>query len=184
MGPILSLFKKISPLKIKHNHRQKKAKVLEFIENKASKTDFIHWLLNNNQDIALSEKDDWATIKSKIIEQGKVSYNQLRTFSSTLEDGAILEETLKEVEKTTKEAEETARKLSDFNALKKFSIMIGGVLLFIGVLKLILAVGLAFGELNILLDLHKTDHTLLALNIYLVTIGVFEVFGGLFLVTL
>ncbi len=185
MSKILSSLAKFVPSqKNKQNHLYKKKKVLEFIETKAAKTDFIHWVLNNNGSIALSEKDDWDTIKSKITKDKEISYNQLRSYSSTLEDGAILEETLKKVEKTTQEAEETARKLSDLGGLKKFSIMIGGVLIFLGAAKLLLAIGLTFGSWQVPFDFKGIDHALSALNVYLMTTGGVEVLGGVLLVTL
>jgi hypothetical protein len=168
----------------RYNQRQKKAQILDLIENKAPKDNFVHWLLNNEFKVSVSEQDAWPTIKTEIVNSGGVPYQQLKTYFATLQDGAILEETLQEVRKTTEQAEATAKELSDLNSLKKFSIMIGGILTFLGLIKLGLISLLLFGNLDFLVSLQASDHLFLALNIYLAAVGSFEVMGGIFLVTL
>lgn len=162
--------------------RERKLKILDFIENNSSKSDFIHWLLNNTEGLAFSEEDSWPKIKREISENSDISYALLRGYAITLKKEKITEEALEEMIEETEEAEEVARKLTFLGRFKKFSIGIGGALLFLGVIKIIGAVILVL-ESSALFPAVSLNLKF-ALASLIGVAGIIEFLGGIFLIAM
>lgn len=159
--------------------KERKLKVLNFIENNSAKSDFIHWLLNNTKGLVFSEEDEWERIKQEVSESSDVSYSLLRSYAITLKEEKIAEEALEELMEETEEAEEVARRLTFLGRFKKLSIAIGGALLFLGIIKIIIAVLLIL-EPAILSPLVSQDLRL-GLTAVLGVAGIIDFLGGIFL---
>lgn len=186
IGKFVQKLKKITTPKEKKGNSQKsqkdkKLKVLEFIENNGTKSEFLHWIINNNGDIAFSEKDSWETIKGKLCQDKKVTYENLRAYSASLKKKDDIKDGLEEVVETTEKAEETVKKLNFINNFRKFSIAVGGTIFFLGLLRLIAVGSFVFGIWDPNFLQQDLMYTVLAL---LTVIGLIELFGGIFLITL
>jgi len=161
-------------IKVKEN----KEKILNFIENNSSKGDFIHWLINNTKGSVFSEEDSWESIKEKIIENPSISYSLLRSYAVNLKGEKIVEEAIEKLIKESQQTQEIFRKVSFLGGFKKFSILIGGGLIFLGILEIISAV---------VLILENTFFSFLSINLrlalvaFLVVAGIFNFLGGIFL---
>ncbi len=173
--------------KIKNSSKQKdrenKRKILDFIESNSKKSDFFHWLINNTKTVPFSEGADWEEIINALMEEDKFNYSFLRDYAITLRKGEITDEALNKVIEETEEAEEIAKKLTFLGRFKKFSIAIGGILFFIGVVKIALAISLLFFNVPILPP--PFEHELfLSLVAFIGAEGIIEFLGGIFLISM
>lgn len=162
--------------------RTKKTRILEFIENNSSKSDFLHYLLNNTKGMAFSEEDSWTKIKSQIEQSSDISYAMLRNYAINLKKGKITEEALSRVIQEAEEAEQAARRLTFLGRFKKFSIAIGGALLFLGITKIVAALFLVLGPPELIV--FPPSHFYYALTAFLGVTGITELLGGIFLVAM
>ena len=157
------------------NTTKERTKLLEYIENNASKSDFVVWL-NNQHGGAYSEVADWTKIKAAVMKDG-VPAPELRTYAASLSSDADIKKLLKDVEAQTSEAQLAADKLSLLSTLKKFAVATGGACLLSGVILVGFAVLLL---LNIVVmdDLNR---------IYLIgaglLVGFLQIVAGLLLVS-
>lgn len=159
--------------------KEKKLKALRFIENNSTKSNFIHWLINNTKGEVFCEEDDWEDIREKISESSSIPYSLLRSYAITLKEDKIAEEALEELMEETEEAEEVARRLTFLGRFKKLSIAIGGALLFLGIIKIIVSV-VWLMEPTMILPL-VNQNLKLAFIAFLVTAGIIDFLGGIFL---
>ncbi len=160
---------------------EKKKDLFDFIAHNSSKGDFVHWLLNNTEMVA-SQEDEWPDIKEKVLENKKVSFAQLRDYAIALTPGKEVEEALKTVKEKAEKAEETAEKLTFLGSLKKLSIAIGGVILFLGVIHLAATALIVFKPA--VFSLSSDSITILAIAIFAGLSGFVEILGGLFLMAM
>jgi hypothetical protein len=179
-----NIFKKLkkTPPEADLEQKQQKKKLLDFIENNTSKNEFIHWVLNNNGEIAFSEEDSWQIIKKEIFENVHISVADLRAYSVTLKDEQAREEALEKVVERTEEATDVAKELAALGHFKKISIAIGGALFLLGILRLTLIALILLGIISPELAISAT-----IINAGLFTfmlISLLEIFGGIFLVIL
>lgn len=119
------------------------AALLSFIENNASKENFIAWL-NTQEEQSYSDEDTWERIKAELTGSDEVSIASLRTYAKSLTSEQDVEHLLKDVKETTQEAERTAERLSYLTYFKKFSVAVGGASIASGLFFFILAIALAF----------------------------------------
>lgn len=169
----------MSPQTNKKSQAEKKEDTFDFIADNSSKDNFIHWLLNNTQ-TTVSKDDDWSRIKSEVLTDENVSYAKLRDYAITLKPEKETEATLETVKKETEEAEEIARKLTFLGKLKKFSIAVGGIILFLGIAHLATVVLMISSPEFFDLTSNPTINSTLA--VFLGLSGLTEILGGLLLI--
>ncbi len=150
-------------------------KLLEHIENNASKSDFVSWL-NNQHGGAYSDSSDWSAIKKSIL-GSKMSSGELHSYAASLSSEADIKKLLKDVETQTSEAQVVADKLSLLSTLKKFAVATGGACLLSGVLLLSAAAAFWLG----ILTFNEIE------SVYLIgvslLIGLLQLLAGILLVT-
>lgn len=164
----------------KKTNLEKKKDLLDIIEDASSKEDFIHWILNHT-DATITNTEEWIDIKKKLIEDKKVSVSILRDYSITLKNGDDVTDALESVQKETDKAKEVVERLSFTGHLAKFAIAIGGVVLFLGLSNIVIALLIFLKPefLNII-----NDSTLItSVAIFLGLGGIIQVIGGLLLMT-
>ena len=150
-------------------------KLLEHIENNASKNEFVIWL-NNQHGGAYSESADWSAIKGDVT-ASNVSTKELHAYAESLSSDTDIKKLLKDVEEQTSEAQVVADKLSLLSTLKKFAVATGGACLLSGILLLALAASFWFD----VLELQDIE------SMYLVGVslllGTLQIMAGLLLVS-
>ena len=158
----------------------KKKRILDFIENNSAKADFLHWILNNTEEFAFSEEDNWKDIKKGVLESRKLSYSLLRDYAVTLEDGKAMEEVLGQIIEETEDAEKTVHRLNFLSRFKKFSVAIGGVVLFLGLIKIVLSLLFIFSTPEFLINVSPSLRILG--TVFAGVSGLAECLGGIFLI--
>ncbi|GEM_PF-2217061 len=174
-------------MKNKNSSKQKilenKKRILDFIESNSKKSDFFHWLINNTKTVPFSENAGWEEIIQSIMEEKSISYSFLRDYAITLRKGEISDEALNRLIEETEEAEEVAKKLTFLGRFKKFSIAIGGILFFIGVLKIAATISLIFFNVPFL-NPFLAQEIFLAAVLFIGAEGIIEFLGGIFLISM
>lgn len=133
----------------RQRHKQnKRSHVLEFIQNKAAKSDFIKWL-NANYQQQFAEDTDWDTLVAKVRSNDAVHTSSLHNYASTLTDEEDVTKLLKDIEKETTKAEEVVSELYDAANVKKLQPIVGGACLLGGLILIIVTLGLATGFVEV-----------------------------------
>lgn len=171
-------FKSLLPSFFKKEEKtlEKKRRILQFIENNASKTEFINWL-NTQHNIVFSEKTSWKDIKDKLLEQGKIKTGDLELYAASLSGDEDLKNLLQNVEEETQKAKKVARKLSYLSTFKKFSISIGGIIILEGIVFLLFGLG----EVLQIIDLPIPGDLTIYLTGASFLFGVINIIGGILL---
>lgn len=155
--------------------RGDREKLLENIENNASKGDFVGWL-NNQHGGAYSDSADWSNIKKAVL-GSNVSASELQSYAASLSSDADVKKLLRDVEKQTSEAQVVADKLSLLSTLKKFAVATGGACLLSAIILIGIAAGIWFDTITIG-EIERYYLTAAAL-----LLGVLQFFAGILLVT-
>lgn len=150
-------------------------KLLEYIENSASKSDFVAWL-NNQHGGAYSESADWSKIK-EAVRISKVPAGELQSYAASLSSDADIRKLLKDVEEQTSQAQIVADKLSLLSTLKKFAVATGGACLLSGLLLLATAASLWLGVISF------ADVSTIYLIAVSLLVGLLQLMAGILLVT-
>ncbi len=161
---------------------EKKLKTLDFIEHNAKKEEFLHWIINNKEDIVFSSEESWEDLKQEIATDKRISPQELRNYAKTLRKEDITEEAIEEVVEVTKDAEEVAEKLNFIGRFKKFSIAIGGGLVILSLINLALTGVILFSPHEYV----QFSNVLISLGTaaYLLVTGIAELLGGILLIVL
>ncbi len=174
------LLRKVEKVEEEVKEKEKKEKILNFIENNSSKIDFIHYLLNNTKGSPFNEEDSWKEIKEKIIQTSSISYGLLRNYAINLKGEKILTETIEKLIKEREETQEIAKRIQLLGNFKKFSILIGGSLIFLGIIEILAGIILVIEPLNLEIFLFNPTFRLGFISL-LLTAGIFDLLGGVLL---
>jgi len=131
-----------------HHKQRERVHVLDFIQNNAAKSDFIHWL-NANYQQQFAEDADWVALIMKVKANDSIRTNSLHSYASTLTGSEDVTKLLKDVEKETTKAEAVVSDLYDTANIRKLQPIVGGACLLGGFILLIVTLGLATGFVEI-----------------------------------
>ncbi|MFW6143933.1 MAG: hypothetical protein ACOC4Z_03390 [Patescibacteria group bacterium] len=171
--------------KKQNQDKDKREKILEFIENNAKKNEFIAWL-NAQHDVGFSEDSSWQEIRSKLLDpqqeaSEKVKTPDLQIYAASLTSEQDIKDLLQNVEEETKEAKQTAHKLTYLSQFKKFAVGIGGAVFLEGIALLILAGGLIVGFITLGIPSQGMD---IYAGIIAAILGIINAVAGLLLATI
>ncbi len=154
-------------------------KIFDFIENNGVKSEFVNWLNTQHKEAGFSEKDSWEEIRFGILNESKISENELKNFARSLGKKNDLKNLLENIEEKTEKAEEVAQKAFFLSTFRKLAVAVGGVLFLSGLFFIVGAAGVFLG----VFQLELSSNLRFYLSSISVLVGFFNVLGGAFLIT-